>query len=148
MDRLGARVKGALLGVAVGPVVSVFAAMSMAAMAIVGTLLGGVPGGAAGAKVGSLLVGGLGGALGGGLAVVLLGTVQGSARGAQRVLAVLALATCAGVGTRFSPFLAPRDAASAALAAFFATAALAGAALLTPHVEEPSAWPRRRPGGP
>lgn len=149
MVRIGARVKGALLGVAATPVVAVCAAVGWATFAIVGSLIGGVLLGKAGAAPGSQ-VGGVGGALlAGGFAVGVLGEVRGGPDGPRRVLVVMGLAALTAAGTWFSPFLGRMVAPLAAVAAFFAAAALSGAALLTPHAEVPDdrAW-LRRPGAP
>lgn len=142
MDGIEARIKGALLGMAVLPFVGVCAALGMLVFGftsgVVFFLLAAQPGAAVGSMLG--LIGGA--LLAGGSAVRALADVHGGADGVRRVLVVAGLASITAVGTWCSPFLGRQVAPVAAIAAFFAAAALAGAALLTPQVEDPPLLPR------
>lgn len=143
MDGIEARIKGALLGLLAPPLVGVCAAAGAAAFAIVGSVPLGALGGADGATLGSAFGAAFGAALAGGFAAQVLAEGLGDPRSVRRVLAVLGLAAVTAAGTWMSPFVEPQDALLAAIAALFATAALTGAALLVPRVDEAPLRPRR-----
>ena len=131
-----ARLRGAALGVLVVASVVIGAAVC--------SLLGFVAGGPAGldrALVGLLIGFAAGVVLLGGVAA-LLGHAHGGRDAALRVAAVAIVPLVAWAGTWLSPLLSPLEAPTSAALTLLTTAALSGAALLTPFAREEASCPR------